>query len=194
MTNNLAESFNNWIKDLKAMNLDDFMDKLRQLLMVKWNQRRKIGKKLDGLILPHIIKMLNEKSRELSLEVSECSEDVAEVTAFGDSGFRFVVNLVDMTCSCRQWDVSGIPCKHALAFITSLTNEPIEKHVDLYYSIEKFRVAYSALIPALPDESRWPKSEHDFFMHPPLLKAVAGRPKTERHKGCSDNKRKKGQH
>jgi hypothetical protein len=62
VTNNLAESFNNWIKDLKAMNLDDFMDKLRQLLMVKWNQRRKIGKKLDGLILPHIIKMLMRKA------------------------------------------------------------------------------------------------------------------------------------
>jgi transposase-like protein len=35
VTNNLAESFNKWIKDLKAMNLDDFMDKLRQILMIK---------------------------------------------------------------------------------------------------------------------------------------------------------------
>jgi hypothetical protein len=30
-------------------------------------------------------------------------------------------------------------------------------------------------------------------MHPPLLKATAGRPKTERYKGCSE-KKKKGQH
>jgi hypothetical protein len=110
------------------------------------------------------------------------------------SGFRFVVNLVDKTCSCRQWQVSGISCKHALAFITSLANEPIDKHVDLYYSIEKFRAAYNALIPALPDKNQWPKLEHGFFLHPPLLKVVAGRPKTERHKGTSDNKRKKGQH
>jgi len=116
------------------------------------------------------------------------------VTTLGGSGFRFVVNLVDKTCSCRQWQVSGIPCKHALAFITSLANEPIEKHVDLCYSIEKFRAAYSALLPALSDKSHWPKSAHGFFMHPPLLKAVAGRPKTERHKGGSDNKRKKGRH
>ncbi|CAD6210014.1 unnamed protein product [Miscanthus lutarioriparius] len=93
------ESFNNWIKDLKAMNLDDFMDKLRQLLMVKWNQRRKIGKKLDGLILPHIIKMLNEKSRELTLEVSECSEDVAEVTTFG-------AHLDRLPFQLRKWRIS----------------------------------------------------------------------------------------
>jgi hypothetical protein len=64
----------------------------------------------------------------------------------------------------------------------------------LYYSIEKFRAEYSALIPALPDKRQWPKSAHGFFMHPPLLKSVVGRHKTERHKGCSGNKVKKGQH
>ena len=103
VTNNLAESFNNWIKEHKSLNLDDFLDKIRQLLMSKWNQRRKISRKLDGLILPHIIKKLNEQSRELELEVKECSEEVGEVTALGGSGFRFVLNLLDRTCSCRQW-------------------------------------------------------------------------------------------
>jgi len=78
VTNNLAECFNNWIKHHKSMNLDDLMDKIRQMLMIKWNQRRKISRKLDGSVLPHIIKNLNEKSRELNLEVVECSEEVAE--------------------------------------------------------------------------------------------------------------------
>ena len=59
VSNNLAESFNNWIKEHKSLNLDDFLDKIRQLLMTKWNQRRKISRKLDDLILPHIIKKLN---------------------------------------------------------------------------------------------------------------------------------------
>jgi hypothetical protein len=43
------------------------------MLMSKWNKRRKIGSKLQGLILPHIIKKLNEQSREVNLEVEECS-------------------------------------------------------------------------------------------------------------------------
>jgi hypothetical protein len=192
VTNNLAECFNNWIKEHKAMNLDDLLDKLRQMLMVKWNHRRKISRQFEGLILPHIIKHLNEKSRELNLEVIECSEHVAEVTALGGSGFRFVVNLHEKTCSCRQWQISGIPCKHAIAFITSL-NVPLENHVDMYYSVEKFRLAYAQLIPAMEDKSQWPQSCHGFFMHPPLLKATAGRRKTERYKGCTE-KTKKGQH
>ena len=146
VTNNLAESFNNWIKQYKSMNLDDIMDKIRQLIMIKWNQRRKVTKKLKGLILPHIIKRLNERSRELELEVIEYSEHVGEVTALGGTGFRFVVNLQDRTCSCRQWQVSGIPCKHAIAFITSLHSASLENYVDLYYSIEKFRAAYCQCI------------------------------------------------
>jgi hypothetical protein len=170
------------------------MDKARQLIMIKWNERRKISKKLDGLILPHIMKKLNAMTRELNLEVVECSEEVAEVTALGGSGFRFVVNLQERTCSCRQWQVSGLPCKHALAFITSLSDAHIKNYVDSYYSIEKFRAAYAELIPAMPDKSQWPESDHGFFMHPPLLKATAGRPKTERYKGCSDKKRNKGKH
>jgi hypothetical protein len=123
------------------------------MLMSKWNRRRKISKKFDSLILPHIIKDLKEKSRECNLEVEECLEDVAEVTAMGGSGFQFVVNLQERTCTCRKWQVSRIPCKHALAFITSLSDAPIEQYVDLYYSADKFS-AYSQLIPAMPDKSQ----------------------------------------
>jgi hypothetical protein len=116
----------------------------------------------------------------------------------GGSVFRFVVNLNDRTCTYRKWQVSGIPCKHALTFITSL-DAPIEQYVDFYYlvdkfRVDKFRVAYSQLIPAMPDKSQWPKSTHRFFMHPPLLKSVVGRPKTKRHKGNGDKKKRKGLH
>ena len=42
----------------------------------------------------------------------------------------------------------------------------------------------------MPDKSQWPKSNHEFFMHPPLLTPVAGRPKTKRHKDTGDKKKK----
>ncbi|WVZ79720.1 LOW QUALITY PROTEIN: hypothetical protein U9M48_027268 [Paspalum notatum var. saurae] len=128
--------------------------------------KRKVASKLEGLILPHIIKKLHEQSHELNLEVVKCSsEHVAEGTTMGGSGFRFVVNLHERTCSCRKWRVCGLPCKHALAYITSLPNECIENYVDMCYSIDKFRVAYAELIPAMPDKSQWPKSTHDYGHH-----------------------------
>jgi len=44
--------------------------------------KEKNSNEVRWLILPHIIKKLKEMSRELNLEVLECSE-VAEVTAMG---------------------------------------------------------------------------------------------------------------
>jgi hypothetical protein len=137
-------------------------------------------------------KKLNEDSRHLELEVVECLEEIAEVTTLGGSGFRFVVNLHERTCSCRKWQVFGIPCKHAIAFITSLHNAPLENYVDAYYSIEKFRATYTHLILAMNDKSQWSESNHGFFMHPPLLKPTAGRPRNERFKGSVRIKGPKG--
>ncbi|CAO2145598.1 unnamed protein product [Urochloa humidicola] len=186
VTNNLAESFNNWIKNDKSKHLDDLMDTIRQKILIKWNHRRKIARNMKGKILEHIVHKLKEQSRNLDIEIITSSDGIAEVCAKGGTGFRFVVNLDERTCTCRAWQVSGIPCKHALAYITSISREKIEDHVDNYFSIEMFMKAYEGRVPALPDKFMWPKSNHGFFMHPPLLKSTAGRRKETRYKGAME--------
>jgi hypothetical protein len=69
------------------------MDKIRQLLMIKWEQRRTVSRKLEGLILPHIVTKLKESSRNLDMEVVKCSNEVGEILVMGGSGIRFVVKL-----------------------------------------------------------------------------------------------------
>lgn len=169
VTNNLAEYFNSWIRPHKGLHLVDFMDKIRHKLMVKWNRRRSISKKLEGNILPHIMNELNEKSRGLNHEVTRSDDALAEVECKGGSGHRFVVNLTDRTCSCREWQVSGKPCTHAIAFITSIRGCKLENFVDECYSVSRFQMAYSKVIPPLVDKSQWPNPTHD-FLHPPVLK------------------------
>ncbi|CAN6218016.1 unnamed protein product, partial [Urochloa humidicola] len=186
VTNNLAESFNNWIKNDKSKHLDDLMDTIRQKILIKWNHRRKVARNMQGKILEHIVNKLKEQSRKLDIDVITSSDGIAEVVSKGGSGFRFVVNLDERTCSCRAWDVSGIPCRHAIAFITSISREKLEDHVDHYFSVEKFMKAYEGKVPSLPDKSMWPKSNHGFFMHPPLLKSTAGRRKETRYKGAAE--------
>ncbi|WVZ50013.1 LOW QUALITY PROTEIN: hypothetical protein U9M48_001312, partial [Paspalum notatum var. saurae] len=188
VTNNLAESCNNWVKGHKGMHLDSLLDMLRRKLMLKFNKRRKIAQKMEGKILDHIVKHLKERSRNLNMDVEFGSPDIGEVSWRGGSGYRYAVNLKERTCTCREWQISGKPCLHAIAMITSIRNEKLEDYVDMYYLVEKFRAAYAGLIPALPDKSQWPESSHDFFLYPPLLKPVAGRRKTQRHNG------RKGKH
>ena len=76
---------------------------------------------MEGNFLPHIISQLKEQSRNLDIDVVTSSLDgIAEVMARRGSTYRFVVNLKERTCSCRAWDVSRLPCKYAIAYITSI--------------------------------------------------------------------------
>ena len=133
---------------------------------------------MEGKILPHILQKLREDSYNMDIEVITTSPNgVVELCAKGGSGSRFVVSLPDRTCSCRVWQGSRIPCKYAIAYITSIPGKKLEDHVDDYFSVNKFRAAYEGSIPCIPDKSMWPKATHGFFMHPPYLRSTGGRRK-----------------
>ena len=120
---------------------------------------------------------------------------MAELCAKGGSGFRFVVSLPDRTCSYRVWQGSGIPCKHIIAYITSISGEKLEDHVDDYFSVNKFRATYEGSIPCIPNKSMWPKATHSFFMHPPCLRSTGRGRRKNRMKssleGDSSNRKAK---
>ena len=163
------------------------MDTIRQMILIKWNQRKRIVQKFKGKILPHIVQKLRDDSYNLDIEVITSSPDgIAEICAKDRVAiaYRFVVNLTERTCTCRAWQGSGIPCKHAIAYITSISGAHLEDYVDDYYSVEKFKLAYEGSIPSIPDKSNWPKTTHGFFMHPPLLKSTAGERRKNRMKSA----------
>ena len=83
VTNNLAKSFNNWINAEKAKHIDDFMDTIRQNLLIKWNTREKVAKKFVGKILPHVMQQLREGSFNLDIEVIIEHDGVAKVCVKG---------------------------------------------------------------------------------------------------------------
>jgi hypothetical protein len=80
-----------------------------------------------------------------------------------------------------------MPCKHAIAYITSIPSEKLEHHVDEYLSKVPSHVFF--------DKSMWPKATHDFFMHPPYLRSTGGGRRKNRMKssleGGSSKKAKK---
>lgn len=83
------------------------MDKIRQLVMSKWDDKRTVSQKIDGLILQHIMKDLKEQSRKLDMDVHRSGDILAEVSVKNGSGYKCVVNLEERHCSCRKCQVSG---------------------------------------------------------------------------------------
>ena len=192
ITNNVAEVWNNWVKDIKDLPITDIADSLRSKFMVLYAKRRRIGEKFAGhIMLPVVVRQLNALSRELKhLKVKEGARDEAEVTEITATHkvIRHVVNLKDHVCTCREWQVSGKPCQHALAQITTIRNPPWDEYLHDYYSVRMFRQAYAGVIRPFPDKSQWPRVELGFKLLPPLSKRPVGRQRKNRFPSFMEDK------
>jgi len=45
---------------------------------------------------------------------------------------KYVVSLKDKSCACRKWDISGIPCPHAIACMR-FNNQNLDDFVAHWY-------------------------------------------------------------
>lgn len=178
--NNLAESYYEWTMNIKDTALVDMVDRLRQMTMELWYKRKSIGSKLSGNILPAVIEELNAKSANLrNIKVCRCGLQIGEVSGNSQDTkpWRHVVDLNERTCSCGEWQQTWKPCLHALAWIITEKDLGIESFVHDYYSVQRFRAAYSGMVPPMPDKSQWPQVDPGFKLLAPPSKQGAGKRK-----------------
>ena len=83
-----------------------------------------------------------------------------------------------------EWQHTGKPCEHALVFLIAKRNVKMEKYMNKYFSVKRFREAYMGVIEPLTDRSQWPNVILYFVLHAPLPKRSAGRSRKLRIKGC----------
>jgi len=173
INNNLAESWNAWVKDLKDLPPHCMVDGIRERLVILFAKRRRISRALSPGILPAVIHQLNAASKGLShLKVTKGHPEQTEVTEMykDEEVRRHVVYLTQRACTCREWQVTGKPCPHALAVITSVRQPNMGSYVDNYYSVERFQAAYDGIVANITDKSQWPEVNKGFHLHPPIAK------------------------
>ncbi|KAH9605561.1 hypothetical protein KSS87_018864 [Heliosperma pusillum] len=64
------------------------------------------------------------------------------------------VNLEARTCTCRKWDLTGIPCFHVVAVIFSVHGHA-EDYVSDYYKREAYLRSYNLGIAPVPGQRHW---------------------------------------
>ncbi|CAL4988960.1 unnamed protein product [Urochloa decumbens] len=150
--------------------------------------------KLNTKVLPHIIKALNAKSRQqFGYSIHKGVSHLAEISGvYKDlTPWRHTVNLEQRTCSCKKWQLTGLPCNHAISLICSYRGLELEDYVHSCYSVSKFKAAYEGWIEPIPDKTHWPQVDLGFKLWPPVLKRAAGRPRTRRIKAVDEGGSKK---
>ncbi|KAK2663457.1 hypothetical protein Ddye_002031 [Dipteronia dyeriana] len=91
-----------------------------------------------------------------------------------------VVDLDQRTCTCRRWNLTGIPCSHSMATIYSKEDDPT-KYVDKWYFKDTYKKCYSSVLHGIRTEELWFKTNMPLLLP---LKDVkqAGRPRKLRIK------------
>ncbi|CAH9143994.1 unnamed protein product [Cuscuta epithymum] len=101
-----------------------------------------------------------------------CGEVIFKVTLRPK---RFVVHLLHHTCTCRLWDLTGVPCVLACAAIISMKRRR-EDFVHQYFTWEYFFRAYEYEINPMSSIAFPPKAD-SVLIQAPLLRRPPGRPK-----------------
>ncbi|XP_048492644.1 uncharacterized protein LOC125493383 [Beta vulgaris subsp. vulgaris] len=187
ITSNMAETFNGYIINARTKHLIYMLEDIRAALMQRLVSKRQEMQKTTSKLCPRIqLKLEGEKTKAANCDVIPSTETLFNVNYYQD---QLVVDLEAMTCTCRKWEMLGIPCCHAIACIYFLHREA-EDYVDQWYTRDVYLQAYAGSIPPCEGERHWPRPE--FHLDPPPIKIGPGRPRKNRIKDPFELPKKAG--
>ncbi|KAL7617213.1 uncharacterized protein LOC111916716 [Lactuca sativa] len=96
-----------------------------------------------------------------------------------------------MSCTCRRWELNGIPCRHAIATIHEMADSgdkvgELYTYVNKVYWLQTWNEAYSYTVDPIKGRAMWPKSTCPFQLTPPPHHNQPGRPKTKRKRSADE--------
>ncbi|KAG5590703.1 hypothetical protein H5410_041217 [Solanum commersonii] len=174
--NNLVESFNSWLLEARHKLIIGMLEDIRINVMTKFvkNENELMTWNCDWS--PIAIEMYNE-----FLKIA----NVCELNFNGDDGFevsegndRHIVNLATKKCTCRVWDLTGIPCPHSIKALLYKSLDPLEE-IHWWYSKEAYLLTYHYKLQPVPGQKFW-KIEAEQAIEPPELVNLAGKPRMNR--------------
>ncbi|XP_021721971.1 uncharacterized protein LOC110689495 [Chenopodium quinoa] len=94
---------------------------------------------------------------------------------------QFPLSLNNKICSCGAWQLSGIPCRHAIRAMFHAKVDPYNYTIS-WYSVKTYKQLYNHCINPVPDMSQWPSMDAFPHIDPPKMKRGIGRPRRNRRR------------
>ncbi|XP_021722494.1 uncharacterized protein LOC110689984 isoform X2 [Chenopodium quinoa] len=187
ITNNMAETFNGYIINARTKHLVYMLEDIRVALMERLVSKTKYMEKQTSTLCPRIQAILEkEKTKAACYDVSPSTNTLFNVRHNLD---QLNVDLEAKTCTCRKWEMTGVPCCHVVACIFFLHKQP-EDYADHWFTREDYLRSYAGNIPPCAGERHWPKV--NMRLGPPAIKVGPGRPRKNRIKDLFEDKKKPG--
>lgn len=188
MSSNFGQSFYSWVSEAHDLPITQMVDVLRGKMMESIYAHRVESNQWNTRLTPsNEEKLQKETSMARSLQVLLSHGSTFEVR--GEA-----VDIVDVDhwdCSCRGWQLTGLPCCHAIAVFECIGRSPYD-YCSRYFTVENYRLTYSESIHPVPNVDRPMQTESDLvplIVTPPPTKRPPGRPKMKQIESVDTIKR-----
>ncbi|GJU23839.1 hypothetical protein Tco_1157181 [Tanacetum coccineum] len=185
--NGLSESFNSHIKDARRKPIIGMLEDIRSYVMTRNYTLRKECEDWKSEIFPNIRKVLelHKKYKGMIWTLSPSGWHQFEVRQ-GNGIEAFSVDLEKRECSCRQWQLTGVPCPHSITAMYFINTNP-DDYVSESFKVSTYKSIYAFNILPVGGMNMWRKIKH-VPCKPPLERRMPGRPPVNRKKDKSEMK------
>lgn len=133
----------------------------------------------DDDLCPKIMKLVNKIAKDtISCQAYMSSPGEYEIH---EGKSQFPLSLNNKICSCGAWQISRIPCRHAIRAMVHAKIDP-QKVVSSWYHVRTYKQTYSFNISPIPDTDQWPTYDNLPLIMPPTMKRGVGRPSRNRRR------------
>ena len=180
VTTNISECVNALFKEAREYPVTILIETVRLKIQEMFYKRSESISSFTGPLTNWAEKQLTdfvEKARN-----SRCHA-ISRDEYYIEDEYNDKVNLNELSCTCREFDVKGLPCLHVLSACISY-NLPHYKYCSPFYTVENYRISFNEPVYPVRDKSEW-KISYEFRKYcetikPPQQQRSAGRPKKMR--------------
>ncbi|XP_076932707.1 uncharacterized protein LOC143598356 [Bidens hawaiensis] len=123
--NNMCEVFNRQLTPGRDLPIISCLEYIREYLMKRIMKVHMKIAKCKGLLTPNV----TVSFKKIKKDATKCNVIWNGATKYQVSGpnqEQYVVTVDQRSCTCRMWDLTGIPCKHAVACIFDMGEHGLE--------------------------------------------------------------------
>lgn len=181
--NNTCEGFNSSILKYRAKPIVTLLEEIRSYIMRTMTSNRLKLAHRSGPLCP----MQQSKLEKLKIQSNKWTPLSA-----GDGRFQVAnawnshvdVDIKSNTCTCRKWQLTGMPCEHACAAIAWMREKP-EDYCHGWLTLEAYNATYKFCVRPAEGQEYWEPTDYIRPVPAPIRKRP-GRPKKARRKDANE--------
>ncbi|KAL1533815.1 hypothetical protein AAHA92_33652 [Salvia divinorum] len=182
-TLNFTELLYSWALECHELPIVQMMEHIRHQMTSWFNQHLNVAMQLTSILVPSAEKRISEAiSDARCYKVLRANEVEFEIVS---SERTNIVDIRSRICSCRRWQLYGLPCAHGAAALISC-GQNAHLFAETCFTVHSYRETYSQMIHPIPDKRLWGEpgkgtdgggAQVDVTIRPPKTRRPPGRPK-----------------